>query len=145
MVSRDDSLEATGALSIREHPWRVFFRGCTKRCPVCGQGHLFETWFRIRDRCPRCNLRFERIEGHFSGDIGVNTIVSFGALMIVLMVGFLAFWPTPPIVPIIVLALAIAGIMPLAFLPFSKTIWLALDLLMRPLETGEVRPGYGPQ
>lgn len=75
----------------------------------------------------------------------MNTIVSFGALMIVLMVGFLAFWPTPPIVPIIVLALTIAGIMPLAFLPFSKTIWLALDLLMRPLETGEVRPGYGPQ
>jgi hypothetical protein len=35
--------------------------------------------------------------------------------------------------------------MPLVFLPFSKTIWLALDLLMRPLETGEVRPGYGPQ
>jgi hypothetical protein len=65
--------------------------------------------------------------------------------MIVLMVGFLAFWPTPPIVLIVVLALAIAGIMPLAFLPFSKTIWLALDLLMRPLEIAEVRPGYGPQ
>ena len=145
MVNPRTSTETPGAPSIKEHPWRVLFRGCTKRCPVCGQGHLFETWFRILDRCPRCNLRFERIEGHFSGDIGVNTIVSFGALMIVLMVGFLAFWPTPPIVPIIVLAAVIAGIMPLVFLPFSKTIWLALDLLMRPLEKGEVGPGYGPQ
>ena len=35
--------------------------------------------------------------------------------------------------------------MPILFLPFSKTVWLAADLLMRPLEPGEVRPGYGPQ
>jgi len=71
--------------------------------------------------------------------------VSFGALLLVLLVGFLAFWPEPPIVAIIIAALAVAGLLPLAFFPFSKTIWLALDIMMRPIESGEVRPGFGPE
>ena len=120
-------------------------RGCMKRCPVCGQGHLFRRWFTMLERCPKCDLKFERIEGHWTGDLGINTIVSFGALLIVLLVGFLAFWPTPPIVVIIIAAVVAAGLLPLAFFPFSKTIWLALDLMMRPLDPGEVRPGFGPQ
>jgi hypothetical protein len=46
---------------------------------------------------------------------------------------------------IIIAAIAAAGLLPLAFFPFSKTIWLALDIMMRPIEPGEVRPGFGPQ
>ena len=42
-------------------------------------------------------------------------------------------------------AVAIAVFMPIFFLPFSKTVWLASDLLMRPLEVGEVAEGFGPQ
>jgi len=123
---------------------RMMLRGCSRRCPVCGQGHLFRRWFTMCERCPRCDLRFERIEGHWTGDLGINTIVSFGALLVVLLVGFLAFWPTPPLTAIIVAAIAVAGLLPLAFYPFSKTIWLAIDLMMRPLEPEEVRPGFGP-
>ena len=65
----------------------------TRRCPVCGQGHLFRRWFTMIDRCPRCGLRFERIEGHWTGDLGINTIVSFGALLLTLLGGFLAHLP----------------------------------------------------
>lgn len=126
------------------HTTRLLVRGCTRRCPVCGQGHLFRRWFTMCERCPRCDLRFERIEGHWTGDLGINTIVSFGALLVVLLVGFLAFWPTPPITAIIIAAVIVAGLLPLAFFPFSKTIWLAIDIMMRPIEPGEVRPGFGP-
>lgn len=124
---------------------RIFLRGCLKHCPVCGQGHLFRRWFSMLERCPKCDLKFERIEGHWTGDLGINTIVSFGALLIVLLVGFLAFWPEPPIVAIIVAAVAVAGLLPIAFFPFSKTIWLAIDIMMRPIEPGEVRSGFGPR
>ncbi len=96
------------------------------------------------DRCPRCGLRFERIEGHWTGALGLNTIVSFGALLIVLLAGFLLTWPDPPALAIGVAAVAVAILLPLLFFPFSKTLWLAGDLLMRPLEAGEVRPGYQP-
>jgi uncharacterized protein (DUF983 family) len=88
-------------------------RACLRHCPVCGSGHLFRRWFSMVERCPRCALRFERIEGHWTGDLGINTIV-------------------------------VAAVTPLAFFPFSKTLWLVIDLTMRPLESGEVRPGFGP-
>ena len=134
-----------GAIDLRAHPVRVLLRGCVRHCGVCNSGRLFHRWFRMETHCPRCGLRFERIEGHWTGDLGINTIVSFGLLLVVLLVGFLAFWPTPPIKAIIVASVGVAVGMPLAFFPFSKTIWLAFDLITRPLEPGEVRPGYGPQ
>lgn len=116
-----------------------------KHCPVCGRGRLFHRWFTMAERCPRCDLKFERIEGHWTGDLGINTIVSFGALLVVLLVGTFGFWPNPPVVAMVIAAVIAAAIVPLVFFPFSKTIWLALDLMMRPLEPGEVSPGFGPQ
>jgi uncharacterized protein (DUF983 family) len=138
-------LAGQGALVPSEHPWRVFLRGWAKHCGICGSGGLFTSWFTMEERCPRCDLKFDRIEGQWSGDIGVNTIVSFGALLVVLLGGFLATWPDPPMTVIGVAAIAVAAIVPILFLPFSKTVWLAADLLMRPLEPGEVAAGFGPQ
>ncbi len=97
------------------------------------------------ERCPRCDLRFNRIDGHWTGDIGINTIVSFGALLLVLLGGFAVTWPDPPGVVLVVVCVLTALLVPLAFLPFSKTIWLAIDLMLRPLEPGEVKEGFGPQ
>jgi hypothetical protein len=96
------------------------------------------------ERCPRCALRFERIEGHWTGDLGINTIVSFGALLVTLLVGTFATYPDVPGVALFVVAMVVAAVTPLAFFPFSKTLWLVIDLTMRPLESGEVRPGFGP-
>jgi uncharacterized protein (DUF983 family) len=136
---------AEGALVPSEHPGRLFLRGFTKRCPICGQGHLFRRWFHMIPQCPRCGLTFHRSEGQLTGDIGVNTIVSFGVLLVVLLGGVLLNWPDPPMLAIGIAAVAVALIVPLVFLPFSKTVWLAAELLLRPLAPGEVRPGYGPQ
>jgi uncharacterized protein (DUF983 family) len=119
-------------------------RGLRKHCPVCDAGHLFRGWFRMRERCPRCGLRFERIEGHWSGDLGINTIVSFGALFLTLIVGFAVTYPDIPGVLLFVIAVLVALLVPVFFFPFSKTTWLAIDLMMRPLEASEVEPEYQP-
>ena len=136
---------AKGAIVPTERRGRTFLRGWSKHCGVCGQGRLFRRWFWMEPVCPRCGLRFERMEGQITGDIGVNTIVSFGMLLVVLLGGFLLTWPDPPIGLLIGASAATAVLVPLFFLPFSKTVWLAADLMMRPLEPGEVREGYGPQ
>lgn len=79
-----------------------------------------------------------------SGEVGINTIVSFGTLMIVLFVLTFAFWPDPPIATLILASIGSALIGPFVYYPFSKTIWLAIDVMMRPVEPGEVRPEYLP-
>jgi uncharacterized protein (DUF983 family) len=116
---------------------RVLARGLARRCPVCGQGGLFTRWFTLVERCPRCAFRFERIEGHWIGALGLNTIVSFSVLFVVVVAGLVLSHPDFAMVPLVSAATVTAVVVPLMFYPSSKTMWTAIDVLMRPLEPGE--------
>lgn len=117
-------------------------RGFTAHCPVCGSGKLFKRWVTMTDRCHECSFRFERLEGHWIGAIAVNTIAVIG-LMMLLMVGTMIF-TYPDLIPLqLVPVLIIVGALgPFVFYPASKTIWTAVDIMMRPLKWGEVDPRY---
>jgi hypothetical protein len=91
----------------------------------------------MAERCPRCGFLFERTEGQFIGAVGMNTIVTFGALLITLVVGFVITSPDIAVVPVLAAGLAVAALLPVIFYPFSKTTWIAIDLAMTPLEPGE--------
>ncbi len=116
---------------------RMLLRGLARRCPLCGQGKLFRRWFSLTERCPRCHLRFERIEGHWLGALGLNTIVSFTTLFVVVVVGLVLSHPDYETAPLLVAAVTTAIVVPLVFFPSSKMMWTAIDLCMRPLEAGE--------
>lgn len=119
---------------------RVLWRGFTLACGVCGRRGLFRKWIHMVDDCPRCGLHFERVEGHWVGAIGMNTVVTFG-LIILSLVGFLvATAPDPPTGWWIALIGVAFGIVPVVLYPQSKTLWTAVDVLMRPPGPDEVRP-----
>ena len=121
----------------------MLWRGLFGRCPVCRERRLFHRWFTMVDRCPRCDLHFERIEGHWIGAIGVNTVCVMGLMLIVLGGVTFAWFPDPPpIAPLLVAQIVIAVAGPLVFFPASRTLWSAMDLLMRPLAPGEVDPRF---
>lgn len=88
--------------------------------------------------CPRCDLHFERIEGHWIGAIAINTILDLGLLLVVIVVGAALSYPDPPVAGLMVAALVTAALAPFIFHPVSRTIWTAIDLAMRPLEPGEI-------
>lgn len=90
------------------------------------------------ERCPTCGFRFEREQGHWVGALGINTVVSFGALLATIVVGIVATAPDVAVVPVTVAACAVAILTPLVLFPFTRTLWSAVDLLMRPLEPGEL-------
>ncbi len=123
---------------------RTLLRGIMRRCPVCGTGGLFEHWFSMRPSCPGCGLHFHREAGHWSGHIGINTIISFGSLLAVLLAFTIATWPELAVWPMLISAIAVGVLMPVVFFPFSKTLWLAIDLIINPLRPGEVDPPHGP-
>ena len=121
-------------------PARMLARGLTKRCPLCGSGGLFVRWFRMRERCPRCGYRFEREEGFFLGAYVVNLGIAEGLVLllgIVPCIAFLAANPDASLVPIFVSGLAAAVLAPLVFYPFSRTLWSAIDLILRPVHAVE--------
>lgn len=115
-------------------------RGLVKRCPRCGAGHLFQTWWRMRSHCPRCGMRFEREEGYFTGVMLVNLTIVEGLVFAVTMAFMLAlaangdasvWWPLG-------VGGAVSVLAPVVFYPFARTIWFAIDLAMRPLELAEI-------
>ena len=64
------------------------------------------------------------------GAITINTILTFGAILVVLVVGMIVTYPEIAVVPIV------AGCLVVAF-PFTYTIWGAIDLAMHPLQPAE--------
>jgi uncharacterized protein (DUF983 family) len=105
---------------------------------VCGSRGLVTGWFRLRDACPRCGLHTDRIEGQWSGDIGINTIVTFALLYVVLLGGTLAMWGDVNVALLAVVAAFVVVVFPVLFIPVAKTLWLAIDLAMRPVQADEV-------
>ena len=114
-----------------------------RRCPVCGHGHLFRQWVRMAPACPTCGLVFARLPGQWLGSWFLNVCVAQTAVVLILVVGVGLSWPEPPMVVLSVAAgLAAVGV-PFAFFPWSRTIWTAIDLAMRPLGFDEgVAPGF---
>jgi uncharacterized protein (DUF983 family) len=107
-------------------------RALLLRCPRCGSSGLFQNWFKARERCPRCKLRIDRGEkDHWLGAYAVNLVISeliWAAAMVTIL---LVRWPN---VPWTFLEYGGAGLMvaaPFLFYPFSRTLWLAVDLIFR--------------
>ncbi len=95
------------------------------------------------DVCPRCGLHFRRLPGHWLGSWFINICVTQTALVLVLIIGVAVTYPTTPMPLLAALTLLAAILTPVSFFPFSRTIWCAIDLAMRPLEFDDgVAPGF---
>ena len=133
-VPSDVQLGVTKATMLR--------RGLLLRCPVCGGRGVIHHWFGIVDRCPACDLKLERIEGHSIGYIGLNTMVCFTLTFWVVLIGAIIMVPDVRVGPLLIAGLIPAAIGPILFAPGARTVWTAIDLMMRPLKPGEVDPRY---
>ncbi|HEX7049538.1 MAG TPA: DUF983 domain-containing protein [Longimicrobiales bacterium] len=120
---------------------RLTARGLRRRCPNCGSGDLFRSWLRTRPHCRGCGLLLDRGESDFF--IGAYTVNFVTAEL--LLVAFLALiagvtWPDVPWSFIYYGGIALMVIAPIAFFPFSRTLWLAIDLAFRPATAAEFAP-----
>ena len=112
----------------------MLWRGLTRRCPRCGGGKLFHRWFKMVPDCPRCGLHFEREEGYWVGAVAVNTIVIGAVFAVVFVVTMILTVPDIPWVSLLMVVVPLMTIGPLVVYPFSKTLWLAIDLgFLQPL------------
>jgi len=108
-------------------------RALRLRCPNCGSGGLFQKWVLMRDTCPRCHLFLDRREpdyflgGYVVNFVGAEFVIAGGALAAILLT-----WPE---VPWGTIKWGLIGLMipfPVLTYPWSKTLWLGIDLWLRP-------------
>ncbi|GMU79312.1 MAG: hypothetical protein AMXMBFR46_21050 [Acidimicrobiia bacterium] len=106
---------------------RIFWRGATLRCPRCGSGHLFRRYFHLVDDCPRCALHFEREEGYWVGALAVNIAIVFAIFVVAFVVILAVTVPDVPVGPTLAVLVPVMVLGPIAFYPFSKTLWMSID------------------
>jgi uncharacterized protein (DUF983 family) len=112
-------------------------RALSRRCPRCGSGDVFSGWFDLVGNCPSCGLHFEREQGYWVGAMIINTAVAIVGLFGVFLLGLLLTWPDVPWEAMTIGTAVVAGLIPLVAYPYSKTLWLAYDLRVHPLEQAE--------
>lgn len=137
METIEESLRAAALPS----PTRMVLRGAAKRCASCGGRGLFAGWFRMAARCPRCGYRFEREEGFFLGAYVMNLVIAQALVVLLAIVPaivLLARDPGAGLLPVFAGGMVGAVLAPVVFYPFSKTLWVAFELIMRP--AGAVEP-----
>ncbi|MDB4882580.1 MAG: putative rane protein [Gemmatimonadetes bacterium] len=110
-----------------------------RRCPNCGGRGIFASYTTLRERCPHCGLRLQRGESdYFIGAYLLNLVAVELLFALVLGAVVISTYPDTPwaLVQWGGLALMIAGAV-LCY-PFSKSVWLAADLIFRPVSPEEM-------
>ena len=127
-------------ISTDARPITMVVRALRLRCPRCGGRKLFKNWFKLKERCPTCGYKFEREAGFFLGGYVMNVVIGEGLLAIYLLVFAARAIANPEmrIAPWLTVAVLLAIVPPLLLFPWSRTTWMAIDLLIHPLEPWEV-------
>lgn len=126
------------ALPPAARPAQLIGRALLLRCPACGTPGILRNWLTLRARCPGCALKLDRgTPGHFVGAYLVNLIIAELLFAVGLGAWLLAAWPDVPwdlVERVAVVAMLIA---PLVLYPFTRTVWLAADLIFDPQRPGD--------
>lgn len=102
--------------------WKTaVWRGLKLRCPVCGNGKLFATYFRMKDVCDCCGVGFAREHGQWVGSLDINTLLTAVVLM-----GGIAVSPLWPIGTSLAVFCTAAVVFPIVTFRFSRGVWTAI-------------------
>ena len=107
---------------------KAILRGLLRRCPRCGNGGIFDSYFKLKETCPTCGYSFERESGYWVGALTINTAVAIATFFVVFIVVVLLTMPGVDWVPLLIVTVITNAIVPVLFYPFSKTVWMAGDL-----------------
>lgn len=92
----------------------------------------------VADICPTCGLRYEREQGYWIGAMIIDTAVTFGMFLLVFVGGMIITWPEVPWTGLFIVTVAVNLIVPIAFYPWAKLLWVAMELSWHPLEPDEI-------
>lgn len=103
-------------------------RGLTRRCPRCGNPKIFSSYFKLLEACPRCGYGFSREEGYWVGAVIINTAVTETLFLVIFLAVIFTTQPDVSWATLLAVGIATNVLWPLFFYPFSKTLWMAIDI-----------------
>lgn len=103
----------------------IMGRSLRLKCPRCGQGTLFSSWFKMHDECSECGLKYAREPGFFLGSIYINyglTALLMSVTYTSLLVAGYASNNT-----LLWSMLAFCVLFPMWFFRYARSLWLGFD------------------
>jgi uncharacterized protein (DUF983 family) len=106
------------------------------RCPRCCEGKIYAHGMTMNERCPNCNLLFDREPGYFLGAL----YVSYPIATVFLLIGlYLGHWLFPEVN--LGLMVLIVGVCFIPFVPmvtrYARVIWIFFDRWAWPSRPGD--------
>jgi uncharacterized protein (DUF983 family) len=134
-----EDIERPFAKSTMRRIVTMLGRALVLRCPNCGSRGLVKNWFKMDDRCPTCGIRIER-EGndYLSGSVMFNLVLAEMIFAVALVSYLLIAWPKVNWDTLGIVAPLGMAVAPFVLFPFSKLVWLAADLALRPAHASEL-------
>ena len=131
MTHSENNLPSTG---------KMIRRSLLRQCPRCAnRSAWFTSWFKQGDRCVGCGVKRTRdTDGH---ELGSMTIASVLNIVLIMAAIGIAVAITAPDVPVLTLSIVLASaalVFPVLTWPITHTLWMAIDLIVRPVGVDEV-------
>ena len=121
---------------------RILWRGIRLRCPHCGSGGILDGWFKLKHRCPTCGLVLDRGESdYFLGAYLVNLVAVELILTAIMVIIGIATAPDVPWTFLMWGGIVFALVAAIACYPLTKVLWLAFDVMLRPVTKEELELG----
>lgn len=132
-----DSSELSTARAVR-----ILWRAVRLHCPHCGSRGILDGWFKLQHRCPRCGLVLDRGESdYFLGAYLVN-LVAVELILTAIMVAIgIATAPDVPWTLLTWGGVVFALVVAIGCYPLTKVLWLAFDVILRPVTREELALG----
>jgi uncharacterized protein (DUF983 family) len=126
-------------VTTRASNLRILSRALARRCPNCGAPGIFASYTELRDQCPTCGLRLHRGESdYFIGAYLLNLVaveLLFAALLGVVVI---ITYPNTPWTLLQWGGMALIIVGAVICYPITKSLWLAVDLMLRPMTEKEL-------
>lgn len=116
-------------------------RGLRFRCPNCGEGRVFASFFKMRDECEVCGLSFQPESGYYAGAMYLDYALSAAVFLAVFIPSlFLPELTQLTYVEKNILWIAFGTALCLGFSRPSYSLWLAIDYWISPWKPEAATP-----
>ena len=131
MTHSENNLPSTG---------KMIRRSLLRQCPRCAnRSAWFTSWFKQGDRCVGCGVKRTRdTDGHELGSMTIASVLNIVLIMAAIGIAVAITAPDVPVLTLYIVLASAALVFPVLTWPITHTLWMAIDLIVRPVGVDEV-------
>ena len=119
---------------------KMIRRSLLRQCPRCAnRSAWFTSWFKQGERCIGCGMKRTRdTDGHELGSLTTASVLNIVLIMAAIGIAVAFTAPDVPVLTLYIVLTSAALVFPVLTWPMTHTLWMAIDLIFRPMGVDEV-------